>query len=133
MVAALPNKAGIPYLGDSDKVTNGGGKGTRTPDPFAASEVLSQLSYTPTRWQNHATKKYKELACDFQSEARKSKAKVPETPVAAALYVEPLRALCYDPAVWSASGAAMAPDPIRAPASGAHGPVPSGCRKERIP
>src|SRR5687767_8265496 len=27
----------------------GGGKGTRTPDPLLAKQVLSQLSYTPTR------------------------------------------------------------------------------------
>ena len=27
---------------------SGGGKGIRTPDPLAASQVLSQLSHTPT-------------------------------------------------------------------------------------
>ena len=32
------------------KVMIGGAEGTRTPDPLNAIEVLSQLSYSPTRW-----------------------------------------------------------------------------------
>ena len=28
----------------------GGAEGSRTPDPLNAIEVLSQLSYSPTRW-----------------------------------------------------------------------------------
>ena len=39
---------------------NGGGKGTRTPDPLAASQMLSQLSYTPTWDKYFSSKKQKE-------------------------------------------------------------------------
>ncbi len=64
--------------GESDKFSHisktvlsivkfGGAEGTRTPDPLLAKQVLSQLSYGPTRTAQDIISAYRELSPGIDS------------------------------------------------------------------